>query len=329
MISRMLAEATFITTDMLGKACALGTAILWGLAVVLFKMTGERTPPLSLNLYKNAVGIVLLFATLAIMIAIDPTEGRVLQEHPGDLCILALSGVIGIAIADTIFFYALNLIGVGLISIVDCAYSPFVILFAAALLCEQLALPHYVGAGLIVVGVFVASRHKLPVGRTRGQIVFGMSLAVVAVSMMAFGIVIAKPIIEGMSLVWATTVRMVGGTVFLALFALLGRNWRTHWHIFKPTPHWRIALPASVLGTYICMILWVAGFKYTNASVAGVLNQTSVVFAAVFAVFLIREEFGPRKIAALSLSLTGVIIVTLDDVFTQWCNEALAFILRT
>jgi drug/metabolite transporter (DMT)-like permease len=295
---------------LLGQFFALLTAILWACALVLFKVSGERVGPIALNLYKNAVGLTLLGLTVAVELAVGwVTWQQITDWHYGDYMILLLSGVIGIAIADSVFFYALNLIGVGLMSVVDCAYSPLVILFGFLLLCETLTPFHYAGAALIIVGVFVASRHPVPVNRTRRQIVLGMFLGAAAVGMMAFGIVLAKPILEGFPLVLATAVRMFAGTLFLSLTAMLGRNWQRHWTIFKPSRAWRAALPGSILGSYVCMILWVGGFKYTYAAVAGVLNQTSVIFASVLAAIFLKEHFGGRKIAALTFAVIGVMIV--------------------
>jgi drug/metabolite transporter (DMT)-like permease len=305
-----------------GQGAALLTAVAWGYAVVLFKLSGERVPPVSLSLFKNTLGLGLLLATLGILSLADAGQIKaLLHEHPGDVCLLVLSGVVGIAIADTIFFYALNRIGVGLIAVVDCSYSPMVMVLSWLLLCEKLTWLHYAGGGLIVVGVFVATRHKLPEGRTRAEIVGGMALTVLAIAMMATGIVIAKPIVEGIPLILATTVRMTGGAVFLALFALLGRRWRSHWTIFRPSSAWKTAFPAAFLGTYLCMILWVAGFKYTHASVAAVLNQTSVIFQVVFAALILKEYFGPRKIVALVLAMTGVAIVLAARPLLAWAGS--------
>lgn len=303
----------------LGQACALLTAIIWAYALVLFKRSGEEVPPVALNLYKNTVGLILLVATLAALIAVGADSLAPLRECPqGDIALLLLSGIIGIALADSLFFHALNLIGVGLISVVDCFYAPAAILFSWLLLAERLTVFHYVGAALVVAGVFTTSRHTRPAHRTHGQIIAGMLLAISAVAMMAFGIVIAKPVLEEMPVLWATALRMAAGLFFLALFALLGRGWQRHWGVFRPSRIWRSALPASVLGTYVCMILWVAGFKYTYASVAALLNQTSVVFATVLAALVLKERFGARQVAALLLALTGVVVVTFGGAFWTW-----------
>ncbi|MHC4093811.1 MAG: EamA family transporter, partial [Planctomycetota bacterium] len=110
--------------DLLGQACALMAAIIWAFALVMFKRSGERVPPLALNLFKNTIGILLLVVTLAVM---GEGLGTVWRWRNDEVYILLLSGVIGIAVADTVFFHSLNLIGVGVISIVDCTYSPFAI----------------------------------------------------------------------------------------------------------------------------------------------------------------------------------------------------------
>ncbi len=299
---------------LLGQFCALLTAILWGYALVLFKLGGERIQPIALNLYKNAVGLVLLAATLGLLLAtgLDSLE-PVRQRSLAELGLLVASGFIGIALADTIFFYSLNLIGVGLFSIVDCTYCPFAILFSWLLLGERLNSFHYLGAVLIVLGVLTASPHTIPVERTRRQIIGGMLLGAVSVGLMALGIVMIKPVLEQMPIIWATTLRLAAGSVFLAAFALRSRDWRRHWIAFRPTRSWKHVLPASVLGTYLCLILWIAGFKYTYASVAAVLNQTSVVFASVLAAVILKERFGARQIAALVTALTGVVIVTFSE----------------
>lgn len=300
-----------MTNHPLGQACALLTAIVWAYALVLFKLSGEHIAPLALNLFKSAVGLTLLVLTLVGLTIWDPASLVSVRAQPiGGLCLLLLSGAIGIALADTLFFRALNLIGVGLISVADCAYSPLAILFAWLLLHEQLTIFHYLGAGLVVAGVFLTTRHTLPEQRTRAQMVGGMLLAIVAIGMMAFGIVIAKPVLQELPVTWGTALRLVGGWVFLALFALLGPAWRANWTAFRPSRAWRVVLPASILGTYVSLLLWIAGFKYTDASIAAVLNQTSIIFQSVLAVLILKERFARRQLAALTLALTGVVVTT-------------------
>lgn len=295
--------------DLVGQLCALAAALTWATALVLFKRSGERVPPLALNLFKNVLGLILLIATLAVM---GDGVGSLAQFPMGDLAILALSGFLGIAVADTLFFYALNLIGVGLISIVECLYSPMVILCAFVILSETLTGAHGLGIALILFAVYVSSRHKPPENRTRGQLIAGMLLGGTSVALMAFGIVIAKPVLDtgGFPLIWAATLRLIVGTVALAMILWASPQRKIHFGVFKPAAVWRYTVPASVLGTYFAMIFWIAGFKYTQASIAGVLNQTSVVFALILATFVLKEPFTRRKLASVVLASAGVALIT-------------------
>ena len=295
----------------LGEICALLAALTWALALVLFKRSGETIPPLSLNLFKNTVAIVLLAITL-------PFAGEGLTIFTDlstkELLILAASGVIGIALADTVLFYSLNLIGVGLVTIMECAYTPSVIVFAWAMLAEEITPPQYVGGGLVLAGVFVSSTHAPPAGRSRRELLGGMAAGAVAVSLMAFGIVIAKPILEHTPLLSAAAVRLVAGTAVLTVFMLLRRRRRALFSVFKPSPAWWTCIPASFFGTYLALIFWLAGFKYTKAAIAAILNQTSTVIALVFATLILKETFTKRKFAAALLALIGVLVVTWGNV---------------
>src|SRR4030042_2757080 len=119
--------------DLLGQAYALVSAVTWAFALILLKRSTECATPMALNLCKNAVGLVLLVSTLIVQPAWDPGGAGWLPDvSRREIGILVLSGVIGIAIADTLFFKALHLIGVGLASIADCCYTP------AVFLCSRL-----------------------------------------------------------------------------------------------------------------------------------------------------------------------------------------------
>lgn len=296
-----------MSNHLIGQLSALGAALTWAMAVVLFKRSGEHLPPVPLNLFKNLVGLVLLGATLAALGgALEPFR----TVSRADLAILAASGFLGIALADSLLFYGLNAVGVGRVAVVECTYSPFVIGFSALLLGERPATAHYLGGALILAGILVLGARRAP-GMTGRQLGSGLAAAVAAMGLMAFGIVLAKPVLERVPLIWATTVRLAVGTVALAALWAAGPRRRELALLLRPSRFWRTSLPASVLGSYVALLLWTAGFKYTLASVAALLNQTSMIFAIVFAAFFLREPFTRQKLVAASLALLGVLLVTL------------------
>ncbi len=304
-----------------GEVFALLAALTWATALVLFKRSGETVSPLSLNLFKNVVACLLLGATLVFFPSAESVLGATdLSELSNltwaDFGILILSGILGIAMADTLLFYGLNRIGVGLVTVAECSYTPLVMLFAWSLLSEELAPNHLLGGGLVLSGLFISSTHAPPPGRTRGELLFGTFLTVLAIALMAVGIVWAKPVLEVAPLLPATMLRLIGGTAILCVLLAVDRRRAAHFAVFRPKAAWRTMLPASILGTYFAMIFWVGGFKYTSASVAAVLNQTSTIFALIMATIILKEPFTRRKLLAAVLAFGGVVIVT--GLWTPW-----------
>ncbi len=298
-----------MTDNQIGMSYALMAAVTWACALILFRLSGKQIEPLPMNLFKNAVASVLLVLTVLFTTdGFDRLSDFPIEDH----YILILSGFLGLTVADTLFFYSLNLVGVSLFVIVDCTYSPLVLLVSVVMLSEELSIAHYLGGGLILTGLFLTSRHPLPANRTRRQIVIGILCGVGSMAFMAVGIVMAKPVMttDGYPLVLATTVRLIAGFSALALVALASPRRRHYFSVFKPAAIWKHSLPATFLGSYLAMIFWVGGFKYTSASLAAVLNQTSVVFAIILATIFLKEAMTVRKLVAVVLALSGVVLVT-------------------
>jgi drug/metabolite transporter (DMT)-like permease len=214
-----------MSSHLIGQTAALLTALTWASALVLFKRSGEHVPPIGLNLFKNTIALVLLGATLPVFMAFD--SGHALAALAGfddsQLLILALSGIIGIALADTLLFHGLNLIGVGLLSIIDCAYSPAILLCAWLLLGEVPAgvLP-YVGGALILGGVFTASAH--PHRQTHARPVLLGFPVLLAIVTMAVGW--SCQAVSRNAVLWATAIRMWPARSPCTLLAP-GRGWRS------------------------------------------------------------------------------------------------------
>ena len=64
-------------------------------------------------------------------------------------------------------------------------------------------------------------------------------------------------------------------------------------------------IPASFLGSFVSLVLWMGGMKYAKASVAAALSQLNTIFIVVFAAFFLKEKLTPWKIAAVALAVVG------------------------
>lgn len=318
---------SIMTPDQFGKLLALLNAVVWAIALIFFKRSGSRVPPLALNLFKNSIGIAAIAATIALGPWVVSTMSlevprQLLNPAESPFWILVISGVIGIALADSIFFYGLNLAGVGLTAIVDCLYTPFMLLFSWLMLSEKIGPIHLIGAAFIMSAVFLSTGHQPPPDRTRRQILAGMLLCATAIGLMAFGIVLAKPVLHQELVLWTSLIRMIAGNVALLLVVPWLPGWKAVLAAFTPSRDWRFTIPGSFFGAYLAMIFWVGGITYTDASIAAMLNQTSSVFALILAALILRERLSPAKIAAILCAFAGICIVTFHERVAQWIAAA-------
>ena len=67
------------------------------------------------------------------------------------------------------------------------------------------------------------------------------------------------------------------------------------------------------MGAYVAMIFWLGGMKYTQASTAASLNQTSSIFIFIFAYFILKEKMSLKKIIGVVLAVAGALLVTFSS----------------
>jgi len=288
-----------------GEALALLTAVTWAFAVILFRKSGEAVHPVGLNMFKNLLAIALLLPTIWLF-----GETLLLPVPASDYLLVLLSGALGIGIADTLFFKSLNALGAGLIAIVDCLYSPFIIGLSMLWLGETLSIQQIIGVTIIISAVLTVTREGRSNPADRRTILNGIVWGVLSLATMAVGIVMIKPLLDRSPLLWVTEVRLIGGVAVLAVILLFHPSRRAIVRsVFSPQ-RWGYTLSGSFVGAYLSMVLWLAGMKFTHASIASALNQTSNIFIFIFAAMLLRERITPVRLAGIGLGVIGAFLVT-------------------
>lgn len=290
----------------MGELFALLAAVAWALAVILFKRSGETVPPFALNFFRVSVSSVF-FILLSVVLR-DPHWGR---APLADYLILLASGVVAIAISDTLFHMCLNRVGAGLNAIIDCLYSPSVIFFAWLLVGERLGGWDFAGMGAVLAAILIASRHAPPAGIGRRAFAAGIFYGLLAMLTLGLGIVIAKPVLDRSPVLWATAVRQIGCFLAMLPVVALAPRRRAILSHFRPAPAWKYMLPGTALGSFLSLILWIAGMKYTQAGIAAILNQTSTIHILIFASIFLGEPLTRRKGYAAVLAVAGILMVIL------------------
>lgn len=291
----------------LGETLALLAPFAWSTAVILFRKTGRHVPPLALNLFKNALALLLFAVTVALM-------GQGLHRpssSTADYVLLLGSGAVGIGLSDTLFFMTLNRVGAGLQAIINTSYSPSIIALSIVFLGERLSTVQSAGVTLILLAVLSVSWMRGPKRQVpRRTLVAGVLLGIATSITQAISIVMIKPLLEVSPVMWANVWRLVGGLATSSLAIWLFPTQRWGLLALRQVAIWPLMISAAVIGTYVSLILWLGGMKYTQASTASALNQTATLWTFVLAAVILHEPITRFRLAGLTLGVAGVALVT-------------------
>ncbi len=290
----------------IGEAYSLAAAFCWAIAVILLKKSGESLPPFALNLVKNLLCLVALGATLLVLGPRQPP-----QMPPWLLAQTLLSGVLGIAVADTLYFRALNAIGAARMGVIGTAYSPGVILLAALFLGERLSPLQFGGVALTLAGIVLVTYTRAANRIDAALLRQGALLGALSVLLMAAGVVLAKPALESQDFLWVVFLRVAAGVALMLLMATLRREWPSLRLACRRVRHWPAVIGGSLMGSYVALLFWLAGYKYAAASIAAVINELAAIFIVGLAAWLLRERVTARQLAGGALALAGVLLVVL------------------
>ena len=299
------------TIPYLGEICSLLSAVFWALAIIIFKKIGDRVSPMVINPVKSTIGLLLFILTYIILdIPLTPNT----QFSNADLITLAISGIIGIGIADIIFLHSLNILGAGISAIVDTVYSPFVIFFAFIILGESLTAIQLFGGVLIIGSVLYTSTkiQNIPVNRKRFK--QGVLYGVGSIAMMALGIVMIKPILNTVSnqprlQMWIAGYRLISGVLVSGSIMLYANQKENILGVLRDKTLWLPLIVSSVLATYLGIAMWVMGMSMTTASISSILNQTATIFIMIFAWVFLGEPLSKRRILSIIVAMLGAYLV--------------------
>lgn len=289
-----------------GPAAALGAAGLWAAAVILFRRPIEQHGARTINLAKCVLATVLQGATV---LAVGQA-GAWLEAPSSALWLLVGSGIVGLTFGDTALFAAVGRIGAHRTLLLQTLSPIFTALIAFGWQGELPGLQQTAGALLILAGVaiVIGPPHRARTAMAAGAAA-GIALGVLAALGQAAGIVLAKEAMEVVPSMPASVVRLAAasiGLVVLALFA--GRTARVRGLLGDRAALGRV-VPATFLGTYLAMFLFMAGIALAPAAVAAVLLATSPVFSLFLEAIVERKPITLSGASGTLLAVAGVALL--------------------
>ena len=293
----------------LGVAAALAAALCWTLASLLWRRLPTSLGAGQLNLLKNLLALAMLGPALLLA---APT-GWPPPASPA-LALLALSGVLGIAVGDSLFFAALRRLGTRRTLTIE-AGGPGVTAAAAALLLgESPGAAQWCGIALISGGLLLVARQsEAGQGRPPAAVPrLGLLLALAALMAGSAGALLARAALQpgAITPLAAAAIRLLAASLALAplLPGLLRPLRRPRLGPWPSRRRWPLVLAATLLGTTAGIALQQLALSRLGAGLAVALLATAPVMAVLLAPLEGDRPRGVGWLAALS-ALVGVVLV--------------------
>ncbi len=287
-------------------AAALAGALCWTLATLLWRRIPPTLTATQLNLCKTLLAFLLQLPLLA-LVQWPVGQGKA-------LLVLALSGVVGIAWGDSLFFAALRRLGTRRSLTLTAGGPALTALGGWVALGEHPHPPQWVGIGLICLAVGLVA-HQQPQGGPLPPTTLpwiGVALALAAMACGSAGALLARSALRSgeVPTLLASTLRLGGATLVLApALSPWGRGprqreGRGEWRRLP----WPTLVVATLLGTSLGILLQQMALAGLPGGLAAALLSTSPVMALPFA-HLEGDRPGAGGLLAALAATAGVSLV--------------------
>lgn len=256
------------------ELAALGTALSWALSGLIAAEAVRAMGAFHYNLLRQ------IFVALLLAVTVSATGGWQ-GIAAGTLALLALSGVIGILIGDTLNFAGVARLGPRRGGAVFALNAPMAAVLGWVFLDETLPLQAWTGIALAALGVALAvlgrprqDAHALET--LRGAMVLGVLFGLGGALGQAAGSLIARPMMEaGMDPYLASMVRV--GASGLAMAVLAASPLAPAAPRAVPRRIVLMALATAILGLLVGMTLFLFALRGAETGIVATLSASSPV----------------------------------------------------
>ena len=252
----------------------------------------------AMNLVKGIVAIVCLGLLLIPFGISDVSEEA--------FFLLAISGLVGICLGDTLYFLTIKSLGSRLTLLVGSLIPVATALIAMIALGERISINAAIGLVLTMVGVAYVLWERSPDSSHDTQWRMGLLFGLLFVIANALGIIFTKVGVQDIPALDATLIRTVWAVIGLAVWGMLTRSLLSWVKPVKDPQLRNRLLLASVIGAFLGTWLSVIALKYTHAVVAVTLNSTSPLFVLPLAMIMLKEQITWRAVSGAFVAIMGV-----------------------
>ncbi|MCU0287206.1 MAG: DMT family transporter [Acidobacteria bacterium] len=289
-----------------GEIAALLTAVCWSFNSVVFSLAGKRVGSVIVNKVRLWVAVIALFIIHFILYkTFFPFTAA-----PREIFFLAISGVIGFIIGDSLLFESFLLIGPRLAMLLMLLAPIFSAVLAWVFLGETLLFWQIMAILVTMGGIGWAvsenqPSHGLDQTKHRG---LGILLGIGGAVGQAAGLLLSKlGMAGGLSPISANHIRVTAAAIVITGASILGGKLRADILKMKDVKSLLQIGSGALIGPVLGVILSLVAIRYTQIGIASTLMSLSPILLIPVGHFLFKEHITIRTVAGTIVALSGAI----------------------
>ncbi|HKZ87796.1 MAG TPA: DMT family transporter [Candidatus Bathyarchaeia archaeon] len=296
---------------LLGELAALGAAVSWAVAPILYRRALFKTSPISANIVRcvsnAAVMLLVLFALGKV--------GALASLPAGVVVVTVASGVVGLVIGDTLYLVGLKSVGVARAVPLAATYPLFSLIWATFLLGQSVTATAVLGAFVILLGIWLLSRERgdSSVHFNRRLVVMGLAASLAtavvwSVSVTLMDVAVSMPGVNSLDANYAViTLRIASMALFLGLLAPLLDRGRGFLKMKRNT-----AIELCIGGLVANGIGWLLmNYSFLNIveSQAVPISSATPLFSALAGFALFHEKITLNSTLGAVMIVAGIFLI--------------------
>lgn len=296
---------------MIGELAALGAALSWAIAPILYRQALLTTKPLSANIVRCTTNAAVLLAVLLLLGKVG-----VLASLPSSVLLISVvSGLVGLGIGDTLYLFGLKALGVSRAVPLAATYPLFSLVWAVVFLGHTLSAAAVVGTAVILAGIVLLTRQKAQEAAVvRGKAAWlGVALCLgtafawsVGVTLM--DVAVSSSTITSLDANYAiVTLRLASMALVLVVLAPFIDRDRGFLKVSKKTV--LLLCAGGLIANGLGWLLMNYSFLLISVSQVVPISSTSPLFAALAGFVLFHEKATVKTILGAVAIVAGIVLI--------------------
>lgn len=285
--------------EFIGIIAALSSAASWAFGTVVFEKLGKVVPYAGITFLKGVFSLVLM-----LFIVLICGDFKSITLH--DSLILTASGIIGIAIGDSLFFRSLQDLGAKIQVLYFLLGQIVTMILSFLLLGDVLSISEYVGAIVLLIGIIIVTWGKQEDHPNKLRGVLGGFLSILCFSIST---IMIKYTDEQIDVISASFYRMLAGTIIMTIIGTTGKRIGAWISPLKDKKILTLFLVNVLVITIGGFILSMYAIKTISVSLASVLSTTEPIFVILFAYMINKDAIKKKEIIGAIISIIGLLFI--------------------